>query len=265
MPEKHSRKNFLPVVIACVIMILGADIALAQADLEHIQDLVAANHILAQHGVLDGYGHVSVRHPGNPNHILISRSRPAALLTAADIVEVDLDGNPLDAEVPPLFQETFIHTETYRSRPDVHAIVHSHSPTVITFSVSSVPLRALSSLSAFIMQGVPIWDYRRLGVERGPLVDDASRGRDLAETLGTKAVVLMRNHGATIVGSSLSMAVGRSIYLEQSAQIQLQAMLLGGDVHYLELAGEAVEYFGQGNDYEQAWELWRRGSMPDAD
>ena len=265
MSKKNSTKKYLPVVLGIVIMVLDVSVVSAQLAEKHIQDLVAANHILAQQDVLDGYGHLSVRHPDNPNHILISRSRPAALVEVADIVEVDLDGNPLDPNAPSLFQETFIHTEIYRLRPDVHAIVHNHSPTVITFSISSVPLQALNSLSAFIMQGVPIWDYRSLGIERGTLVDDASRGRDLAETLDTKAVVLMRNHGATIVGSSLSMVVGRSIYLEQSAQIQLQAMLLGGEVHYLELAGEAGEQFGQGNHYEQAWELWRQGGTLNTD
>jgi len=262
--KNHVTQNYLAALMALLIMVFDADTVSAQVTQELIDDLVSANRILAQHGVLDGYGHISVRHPENPNHILISRSYPAPLVTATDIVEVDLDGNAVDPNAPGLFQETYIHTEIYKLRPDVNAIVHSHSPTVITFGISSVPLRAIHSLSAFILQGVPIWDYRRLGIEGGTLVDDASRGRDLAETLGDKPAALMRNHGATIIGSSLPMAVGRSIYMEQAAQMQLQAMLLGGEVHYLELAGEAGVDFGQ-SEYEQAWELWKQGGSLDTD
>ncbi len=248
---------------AFLYMSLNGRIAAAQTTQEVIDDVVAASRILGQHGILDGYGHVSARHPEYPDRLLISRSRPAPLITAEDIIEVDLDGNGVDPNAPQTFEEVYIHAEIYRARPEVNAVVHSHSPTAIGFGISSVPIQAIHGLSAFILLGIPIWDYRSLGIENGILVDNQERGRNLVETLADKPAVLMRNHGAAIVGTSMSQAVGRSIYLEQAAEVNLQARSLGGEVHYLELEGDAIAERAE-TDYDQAWELWRYAGLPDA-
>src|ERR1700722_16900550 len=100
-----------------------------------IEDLVAANRILADQGVLDGYGHVSVRHPKAPDRYFLSRSLSPAVITVDDIMEYDLDSNPVDQRGRLMYLERCIHGEIYRARPDVSAIVHSHSPTVVPFSV----------------------------------------------------------------------------------------------------------------------------------
>jgi HCOMODA/2-hydroxy-3-carboxy-muconic semialdehyde decarboxylase len=140
-----------------------------------IDDLVTANRILASEGILDGYGHVSVRNPANPSHYFLSRSLAPGLVTAADIVEYDLDSNPIgDARLS--YRERFIHGEIYKARPDVMAVVHDHSPAVIPFSVSSVPLRAVSHMAAFIGEGIPVFEIRDVDGMTDMLVSNQKRG-----------------------------------------------------------------------------------------
>src|SRR5436190_8435537 len=153
-----------------------------------IEDIVVGSRILADFGVVDGFGHVSARHPTNPNHFLMSRSLAPALVTADDIMEFDLDGNAIDARGRSLFLERFIHSEIYKARPDVMAVVHTHSPGVIPFGVSQVALRAMFHNAAFLAAGTPVWDIRTDFGETDMLVRDASRGKSLAQTLGDKTV-----------------------------------------------------------------------------
>ena len=148
-----------------------------------IDDLVTANHILANEGILDGYGHVSVRDPANPNHYFLSRSLAPGLVTASDIVEYDLDSNPVGDDRTG-YRERFIHGEIYKARPDVMAVVHDHSPAVIPFSISSVPLRAVSHMGAFIGEGVPVFEIRDVDGMTDMLVSSPKRGRALATVLG---------------------------------------------------------------------------------
>ncbi|MGH8613889.1 MAG: class II aldolase/adducin family protein, partial [Gammaproteobacteria bacterium] len=182
------------------------------ADRHLLADLVAANRILTDYGVLDGYGHVSVRHNRDPNRYLLSRSLAPALVTVNDIMEYDLDSTPVDAQDRTLYLERFIHGEIYKVRPDVQAVVHNHSPSVIPFGVTTVPLRPLYHMAAFIGEGAPVFEIRNVGGMTDMLIRHPELGRALAETLGTRAAALMRGHGAVVVGASLAAVVARSIY-----------------------------------------------------
>lgn len=228
------------------------------ADPRLIEDLVAANWILADQGVLDGYGHVSVRHPGNPERYLLSRSLAPELVTAADVLEHDLDGNAAGGR--PLYAERFIHGEIYRHRADVQTVVHHHSPSVIPFGVSRSPLRPLYHMSAFLGDGVAVYDIRDGAGMTDMLVRTPVLGRALAETLGSRSAALMRGHGAVVVGSSLPQVVGRSIYMELNARLQAQAMGLGGEITYL-APEEARQATAMIAGYERAWDLWKRRSL----
>ena len=153
-----------------------------------IEDLVAANRILAQEGIVDAYGHVSIRHPGNPNRYLLSRSLAPVLVTAQDIVEYDLDSNAVEARGRTSVLERFIHGEVYKARPDVNAVIHTHSPTVVPFSVTQVPLRPVLHTAFFLWVGVPVWDIRDAGdpASAGMLVRNGRLGKSLAAMLGDK-------------------------------------------------------------------------------
>ena len=224
-----------------------------------IEDLVAANRILAGQGVVDGYGHVSVRHERDPNRYLLARSLAPELVAAGDIMEYDLDSNPLDASGRAMYVERFIHGEIYKVRPDVTAIVHHHSPSVIPFAATTVSLRPLYHMSAFVGEGVPVFEIRDAGGMTDMLIRDAALGRALARTLGPHPAALLRGHGAVVVGANLPLAVGRSIYLELNARLQVQAMALGGNVTYLDR--EEVRKVVAVQDYARAWELWRRRAL----
>lgn len=224
-----------------------------------LKDLVAASRILAHHGIVDAFGHVSVRHNRDPNRYLLARSLAPALVTAGDIVEYDLDSNPVNLNGRGQFSERFIHGEIYKARPDVGAVVHNHSPTVVAFSISSRPLRAVYHMPAFMIDALKVFDIREAMGMTDVLVRDADRGRALVQVLGNEPAVLMRGHGVAVVGDSLPLAVGRSVYLELNARIQSQAIGLGGDITYLDpeearLLMEGGEHRG----YARAWELWKQ-------
>jgi ribulose-5-phosphate 4-epimerase/fuculose-1-phosphate aldolase len=234
----------------------------AGVDAGLIEDIVIGSRILADFGVLDGFGHVSARHPTNPNHFLMSRSLAPALVTADDIMEFDLDGNAVDARGRSLFLERFIHSEIYKARPDVMAVVHSHSPSVIPFSVSQVPLRPMYHNPSFLAAGVPVWDIRKDFGETDMLVRDPALGKSLAQTLGDKPVVLMRGHGDVAVGPSVKMAVFRAYYTDVNARLQAQAISLGGDINYL-TPGEGAKA-DQVNFVviDRIWNLWKMRVAP---
>ena len=225
------------------------------ADRQLLADLVAANRILAEYGVLDGYGHVSVRYNRDPNRYLLSRSLAPALVTARDIMEYDLDSIPVDAQDRTLYLERFIHGEIYKVRPDVQAVVHNHSPSVIPFGVTTVPLRPLYHMAAFIGEGAPVFEIRDVGGMTDMLIRSPELGHALAKTLGTRGTALMRGHGAVVVGASLSAAVARSIYLEMNAKLQAQAMALDTKITYLDPEEARLANLG---DYPRAWDLWKR-------
>ena len=228
-----------------------------------IEDLVAANRILAEHGVVDGYGHVSARKPGTTDRYLLSRSIAPASVTAEDIMEYDLDSNPVDQRGRGMYLERFIHGEIYRTRPDVHAVVHNHSPSIIPFGITQVPLQAVYHMSGFVAAGVPVYEVRaECGAATDMLIRNSPMGRALADVLGVKPAALMRGHGAVVVAPGVPLVVARSIYLEMNARLQLQALQIagpGGSINYLtpEEGAAAVA----GNDFLRAWDLWRKKAL----
>jgi HCOMODA/2-hydroxy-3-carboxy-muconic semialdehyde decarboxylase len=233
--------------------------------MEHLDDLVAANRILAAFGVIDAYGHVSLRSPDNPQRYYLARSIAPELVLEKDLLEYDLDSNPIDARGHESVRERFIHGEIYKTRPEVMAVVHNHSPSVIPFSVTGVAMRAVYHMAAFVGEGVPNFEIRDMQKGTDLLVKTPQLGRALAKVLGAKPAALMRGHGAVVVGENLPRAVGRSIYLEMNARLQREAMALanpGGKITYLDDAEVKASNLVQ--DYKRAWPLWRAKALAQA-
>lgn len=228
------------------------------ASADQIEDLVAADRILAAHEIVDAYGHVSVRSAQNPRHYFMSRALAPELVTAQDILEYDLDSNVVGSSAAGLFLERFIHGEVYKARPDVKAVVHCHTPSLIPFGATNVPLRAIFGLAGFIAEGIPVFEIRKTAGMTDLLIRDTARGRALAQTLGNKPAALMRGHGAVVVGASIPLVVGRCVYLDLNARVQAQAMALSKHVTYLTPEEGKLSV---ADDYRRAWELWRRKAM----
>lgn len=227
-----------------------------------IEDLVVANRVLVNEGVLDAYGHVSIRHPEKPERYLLGRNLAPALMTEKDIVEYDLDSNPIDApENFTHFHERFIHGEIYRARADVHAVVHSHSPNVIPFGVTEHPLRALYHMSSFLTPGVPVFEIRENAGMSNMLISNNALGKSLAETLGESNVVLMRGHGNVIVAKTVQMAVFRAVYTEVNAKLQLQTAILGGPINFLEPEEGEKAMQVLDNIHVRAWDIWKKTAL----
>ena len=236
--------------------------SVAGVDAALLEDMVIGSRILADFGVLDGFGHVSARHPTNPNHFLMARSLAPALVTADDIMEFDLDGNAVDARGRTVFLERFIHGEIYKARSDVMSVVHTHSPGVIPFTVTRVPLRAMFHNPSFLAAGAPVWDIRKDFGETNMLVSDSALGKSLAETLGDKSVVLMRGHGDVTVAPSVKMAVFRAYYTDVNAKLQSQAIALGGEVNYLTPGEGAKADKTNFIVLDRIWNLWKMRILP---
>lgn len=223
-----------------------------------IEELVLANHILFNEGVVDGFGHVSARHDKDPSRFLLSRSIAPGTVTAADIMEHGLDGNPVDPQGRRPYLERFIHSEIYRTRPDVLAIVHSHSPAVIPFGVTGTSLRPVSHMGGFLGASTPIFEIRDAG---GPATDMLIRsphlGAALARTLGAAPFSLMRGHGSIAVGISVKQVVYRAVYAEMNARIQLEAMKLG-EITFLNEAEAANTDAANSANLDRPWDLWKK-------
>jgi ribulose-5-phosphate 4-epimerase/fuculose-1-phosphate aldolase len=223
-----------------------------------IEDLVAASRILAAHGVLDAYGHVSARSDKRPERFIMSRSRAPALVTAADLMELDPDSEALPGDKRKGFIERYIHGEIYRARPDVMAVVHSHSPSVIPFGITRTRLRPVYHMGSFLWRGAPVWDIRKVREENDVLVRDRPLGEALARSLGSCNCVLMRGHGMTVIGDGVPEAVFRAIYTEMNARLQLQATQLEGPIEFLsDEEGRRATASNRGT-LERPWELWKR-------
>jgi HCOMODA/2-hydroxy-3-carboxy-muconic semialdehyde decarboxylase len=225
-----------------------------------IGEVVVANHILADQGVVDGFGHVSVRDPSDPNKFYLARSMAPELVTTADVLEHDLDGNTTAPATTKLYLERFIHAEIYRARPDVNAIVHCHSPSLIPFAATGVPLRPLYHMSSFLGPGVPVFEiHKAANGATDMLVKTPELGKALAKTLGTHPAALMRGHGAVIVGRDVQSAVFRSVYTEMNARLQGQAMALAPNkIIYLDADEAKKSEETNGALVGRSWELWLR-------
>lgn len=219
-------------------------------------ELADANHILFDQGVLDAFGHVSVRVEDDPGRFLLSRNLAPTLVTAADVQVIGLDGEPEDGRRP--YLERFIHASIYRARPDVAALVHSHSLGVIPFGVSNVPLAPLFHMAGFLAEGVGRFEIRdQFGDGTDLLVRSEEIGDALAASLGSGSVVLMRGHGSVVVGPSLRLAVYRAIYTEVNARLQADVIRLGEWTPLTTKEGLAAADTIAGQ-VDRAWGMWLR-------
>jgi ribulose-5-phosphate 4-epimerase/fuculose-1-phosphate aldolase len=248
-------------VLLCGTAALAQPKSAGTPDPRLVEDLVAANRVLADLGVVDGFGHVSVRHDKDASHYLMSRSMAPALVKADDILEFDLDGVAVDAKGQAVFLERFIHGEIYKARPDVKAVVHSHSPSVIPFGVSKTRLQPIYHMSSFMGVDVPVFEIRDVeGLGSDLLVRNQKLGAALAQVLGTRTVALMRGHGSVTVGTSLPQVVFRAYYAEMNARLQSEAIKLGAVTY---LTPEEAAAAAKTNDalVMRPWELWKRKAM----
>ncbi|HUK58851.1 MAG TPA: class II aldolase/adducin family protein [Stellaceae bacterium] len=227
-----------------------------------LRDLVTANRILAHEGVVDAYGHISVRHPDRPDRFFLSGSRSPELVTLDDIIEYDLDCNPIDLKGRAQYTERPIHGGILRARPDVQAVIHNHAYEVIPFTVAKgVKLRPVLHTSGGIGAELPVWDIREKFGDTNLLVTTLPQGHDLASKLARNQVVLMRGHGSAVTGMSIQDAVSNAIYLRVNAQLLSEAMRFGAEINYLS-DGEIAEINrmarSQGGTHARAWEYWSR-------
>jgi HCOMODA/2-hydroxy-3-carboxy-muconic semialdehyde decarboxylase len=212
------------------------------------------------HGVLDAYGHVSVRSDANPAHFLMSRSLAPSLVTAPDVMEHGPDSEPIGDDRKS-YLERFIHGEMYRQRPDVMAVVHSHSDSVIPFGVTQGKLRPVYHMASFLWSGVPVYDIRKSTPGNDLLIRDRRLGGELAGAIGDCSCVLMRGHGMTVVGDSLPEVVFRSVYAERNARLQGLASQLEGPIEFLsDEEGRRATVTNRGT-IERPWELWKRKAL----
>jgi HCOMODA/2-hydroxy-3-carboxy-muconic semialdehyde decarboxylase len=231
-----------------------------------ILDLVIASRTLAEHGVIDGYGHASVRSDTDPQRYFMARAIAPELVTEEDVLQFDLDSKPLDPRGRALYNERFIHGEIYKLRPEVNAIVHNHSPTVVPFACTHTALQPIFHMSAFIGLGVPTWDIRDAQEGTDLLVRTPELGHALAQALGRHPAALMRGHGSVVVGENLQRAVGRTIYLEMNARMQLNARLLAGpagEIVFMDEKEVAANVSWQ--NYDRAWNLWKTKALATLD
>jgi HCOMODA/2-hydroxy-3-carboxy-muconic semialdehyde decarboxylase len=228
---------------------------------QRIADLVLASRVLFNEGVLDSFGHVSVRSLKNPNRYYMPRAMPPALVTAKDIVELDLEAVPVDPNAPRTNGERFIHSEIYKARPDVQAIAHTHSPAVIPFSLTPArPLRPVIHTAGFLPARVSVFDHRSVSkddpAERGKLlVSNSKLGAALAKTLGKDSVVLIRGHGNVVVGDSLPWTVLKAVYTQINARTLFEALMIDRNVVYLD--DDEIKYHVNELAPDRPWENFK--------
>lgn len=232
--------------------------ALPKLPKDMLDDLVLANKILFHYDVVDAFGHVSVRHPEDPKYYFMSRHLPPGMVTHKDIAIFDLDSNPLTLSDKPQYSERFIHGEIYKLRPEVTSVVHCHARALIPFGAAKgAKLRPMSHMCGFLGCGVPIFEIREAGGNTDMLIRTAHLGKALAEKLGDKNVVLMRGHGATMIGQSIQESVYRAFYSMDNAAVQMQAHLLAKDGEVEFLNEEEAEKSSRGRNIPRAWSLWK--------
>ncbi len=228
-----------------------------------IDDIVAANRILAGLAVLDGFGHVSARHPDRPDRFLLSRSLAPELVTRADIQTYDLESNVQDGDTRQPYLERFIHGEIYAQRPDALAVVHSHAAAVVPFSTTKVPLRPIFHMSSFLRTDVPVFDMRQRFGNTDMLVRNNAQGAALAEALGKSSVVLMRGHGYCAMGQSIPVVVFRAYYTQLNAELQQRAIAIGGDdITFLTEEEAALSEKSNESVMARPWGLWKAKFAP---
>ena len=221
------------------------------------EKLVYANRILYDQGIVDGLGHVSVRHDSAPGVFLLSCNRAPAMVMPRDIVCYDLDAEAVSGGAERPYLERFIHSEIYRARPDVVAVVHSHSPSVIPFGVTGNRLRPIFHMAGFLGSGSSHFEIRDVGGSTDMLIRNRELGRALAQSLGENTCVLMRGHGSTVVGGSIEQVVYRAIYAEVNAKLQAQSLVMGA-ITYLTTEEAGLAAAANDGQIGRSWDLWRR-------
>jgi len=224
-----------------------------------IRDVVIANRILAHEGVVDAYGHVSVRHPRDPTRYLLSRSLAPGLVEGGDVIEFDLEGKAVDGDPRPPYLERFIHGAIYEARPEVQAVVHAHAEAVLPFTISTTALRPVVHMASFIGARLPVWDIRDNFGDTNLLVVNMAQGRDLARGLGGERVVLMRGHGFTAAARSLPEAIRIGVYMPVNARVLAEALRLG-EVKALS-RGEIEAHASMRPDDPAMWRAWEYWAM----
>ena len=259
MAHDLGRRGFLGGLMAAAVDAqapLPASAGPANAAL--IDDLVASNRILYDQGVVDGFGHVSARHDKDPNRYMLARSMAPALVTADDIMEFDLDSTPVDQRGRAVYLERFIHGEIYKLRPDVLAIVHSHSPAILPYANTKVQLRPMNHIAGFLGGGVPVFEIRDVaGPASNMLITNAKLGHALAVTLGQRPIALMRGHGSVAAAQSVRHVTFRAIYTEVNARIESDALRLGDPMFLNDGEAEAAMKTNDGL-VDRPWDLWKR-------
>jgi ribulose-5-phosphate 4-epimerase/fuculose-1-phosphate aldolase len=222
-----------------------------------IAEFVVANRILADQGVIaDGFGHLSFRSPADPSRFFMSRARAAGMVTAEDVIEFDLGGQPQDQRGRKMFSERYIHAEIYKARPEVKAVVHSHAPALLPFGVTGTPLRPVSHMAGFLLRAAPVFEIREAGGnETNMLVSTPELGAALAKALGQAPVVLMRGHGFNAVGASIKQAVSRAVYAEINARILTESLKMGSVVYLNESEAAKIAATNDAS-IDRSWEIW---------
>ncbi len=224
-----------------------------------IRDLVIANRILANEGVVDAYGHISLRHPEHPDRFLLSRSRSPELVEPEDIMQFSLDGKVVGDDKRPPYLERFIHGGVFESRPEIMAVVHSHAQSVLPYSISSTPLQPVIHVGAILGTHIPIWDIADDFGDTNLLVVNPDQGRSLAKRLGPYSISLMRGHGFTAAGKTLIQALWMAVYLPVNAAVQSEASRLGP---FKPLSKREIELGGALDPTSPAmlrsWEYWAK-------
>ena len=229
-----------------------------------LDDLVAANRVLAGLGVVDGFGHISVRHPAHPDRYFLSRSLAPEQVTRDDLMLFDLASVPQNGDTRAPYLERFIHGAIYARRPEVTSVVHSHAAAVVPFAASTVRLKPIYHMSSFLHTGAPIFEIREKFGMTDMLIRNDAQGAALAETIGKGAVVLMRGHGYCAVGADIAEAVFRAYYTQVNAELQQRAIGLGGDITFL--ADEEGALYDETNRkvIGRPWGLWKAKFAPTA-
>jgi ribulose-5-phosphate 4-epimerase/fuculose-1-phosphate aldolase len=234
-----------------------------QTDADVIADLVLAYGILVNEAVLDSFGHISARSAANPDRFLLPRAMPPSIVAAEDVLEFSVEtSQPIDPRGRRVNGERYLHGEIYKARPDVSAIVHSHSQAVIPFSITSVPLRPVIVQAGFMPLQIPNFEIRESrGNGRGMQITDPGRGAALAKTLGDSPLAIMRGHGNVVVGSSVKQATVFAAYTDINARMQAQAMQLDSNIVVM----DEPELFGPSEfDINRPWENFRQKLLSDS-
>jgi HCOMODA/2-hydroxy-3-carboxy-muconic semialdehyde decarboxylase len=234
-----------------------------------LEDLVSANRILDHENIVDAYGHVSIRNPRDPSTFLLACSKSPALIGPADIITFGMDGEPVSQELRPLYSERFIHAGVYVQRPDVRAVIHSHAEEVLPFGITDVELRPVIHSASTMGPSVPVWDIARQFGDTDLLVRNLDQASDMARTLSSGSVVLMRGHGFVVAAATLIDAIRLAIYVPKNARVLMAAMRMSQRIKYLsegeidarlfdaDRPGKAVDYDPKGPGLRRAWDYWR--------